>query len=860
MTQSYFERLGRQTNQPVGLDEKLAFAPIEADTTKNANEQIDENTKRLNQSFLELGRYYEQLHQRNEKYPEQLLKLVGKGVNVSKELEAFNETQKQIGAFNKHLEQGQVLFSGKYLKDYIAETDDPDVNNYLLEKHNKDINKRERIALSVEALEGKDLELYRVLSPAGNAIDLSDMLGIETYSDVKKNYPAYLTAVENINVDVSYLYKLPYGSVVRNIKDSASLLEKKAVVGALTNWYLHENKPLAKGKIGKWKHELVRDLLKQRDAFINGERAKLQADLEKLNKEERAATVKYELENYGPQSVIDNIDKYKGLFNGSYKLGREAVFGDLVEGAEQGEVSSGSIEDIGDLEFIGHDGKPKVVRDYWKKDFQSLRSAATTYEASITDERLTAKTTAREASARELVADWKKSGPMTIEDRTQGIVGWMVANNVQDMEDVPDILKEHPYIGMEDDTELAQKLIRRNQNGGTVFPEDIEYIQNPDLKAELRRIVTAKGMSQEQLRLKGIFLNTRVDKKLAHTTGESGRTPEWYNNYANALNEYNRIFNATLAATGDVTQAITAAEQAVELGLAGGKDGTTDWDILPGSPVDLNSVRQLVAVKESLKKNKDLVLSPEPWKGEEPHLVAAAKYFNGDSKVFPWYYYQFPNIKKINGRAMWPQRLARVRLEATGMLKDGKFIFPEEENLTSNQQLSLAKNSPTNTYNITQQPNSEWVLETVQDQNAVSNGGYDYILDSEGEVAVLDKPLSQHTIGEIIQLTQQDYNNFGMYGIDSRTLLDLIQNNPVQLDDIFDQTTQDLLILAQLRKKANQAKAYSTLNPQYRRLVTLRPELREEYNNIVGELPPYLRLENMLPAVATEMVQQTLTV
>ena len=54
--------------------------------------------------------------------------------------------------------------------------------------------------------------------------------------------------------------------------------------------------------------------------FINGERAKLQADLEKLNKEERAATVKYELENYGPQSVIDNIDKYKGLFNFIYLL------------------------------------------------------------------------------------------------------------------------------------------------------------------------------------------------------------------------------------------------------------------------------------------------------------------------------------------------------------------------------------------------------------------------------------------------------------------------------------------------------------------------------------------------------------
>ena len=88
--------------------------------------------------------------------------------------------------------------------------------------------------------------------------------------------------------------------------------------------------------------------------------------------------------------------------------------------------------------------------------------------------------------------------------------------------------------------------------------------------------------------------------------------------------------------------------------------------------------------------------------------------------------------------------------------------------------------------------------------------------------------------------------------------MDLLESANISLDTVFDGNTQDLIILGRLRQKAQQAQAYSTINNQYRRLVNINAEDEEEFLRIVGEIPPYLRLSNLLPAVATEMVNQTL--
>ena len=104
----------------------------------------------------------------------------------------------------------------------------------------------------------------------------------------------------------------------------------------------------------------------------------------------------------------------------------------------------------------------------------------------------------------------------------------------------------------------------------------------------------------------------------------------------------------------------------------------------------------------------------------------------------------------------------------------------------------------------------------------------------------------------------QGYDNFGLYDISREGLIDILENSNAQLDDLFDKNNQDLIILGRLRQKSQANQKYSTLTQQYRRLVNIRPEDREQWLQIVGNLGPYSQLENLLPACATALVQETL--
>ena len=150
------------------------------------------------------------------------------------------------------------------------------------------------------------------------------------------------------------------------------------------------------------------------------------------------------------------------------------------------------------------------------------------------------------------------------------------------------------------------------------------------------------------------------------------------------------------------------------------------------------------------------------------------------------------------------------------------------------------------------------LLTTVQDETAQAGAGYDHVRNNQGEIVELEKPLSQHTVGELIALLGEGYSDFGMYGISNTDLREILGNMPVGIDEVFDQDAQDLLVLARLRYKAQKAQQYCTVNSDYRRTVNINRNDSAEFNSIVGDLPPYLRLENMLAACSTELIKQTL--
>ena len=156
--------------------------------------------------------------------------------------------------------------------------------------------------------------------------------------------------------------------------------------------------------------------------------------------------------------------------------------------------------------------------------------------------------------------------------------------------------------------------------------------------------------------------------------------------------------------------------------------------------------------------------SPELLEAEDFPLLQAARYFSNDhrQKTIPEYYRRLAvNLK------MSPAELMVQRLTATGKMKDGEVVFPERKNLNqSDQEKLLYRPSDARTYQVTQENKDlTWMIDTIASPSAKANGGYDAVRNPDGEYVQLVKPLSQHTIAEILRLTDLGYTNFGMFNL-----------------------------------------------------------------------------------------------
>ena len=150
------------------------------------------------------------------------------------------------------------------------------------------------------------------------------------------------------------------------------------------------------------------------------------------------------------------------------------------------------------------------------------------------------------------------------------------------------------------------------------------------------------------------------------------------------------------------------------------------------------------------------------------------------------------------------------------------------------------------------------LLKAVVNPKTEKNGGIDAI-QKDGKYVELEKPLSQHTVGDIITLMEEGHDNFGLYGIRREGLIQLMQTLPtLDFTALFDERMQQKLLLARLRYKTNNKLTYGNADTTYRRLVNIPEEDKEEYVKIIGEIPPFLELDTLLPIAAKARVEQTL--
>ena len=879
MADSYFSAIGRGADAPPNIS-KTNYLETTVDMSEAVNKNIDETQERINQHFDQLIGIYNHMHEQGAKRPQQLVDLFKQGAQTSKDLNEFLDYYDTYSKFsnkwNKHRtkfdqDPKSIIWGGRNWNQVLGDVDgDVEKENVLENNRNKVRQESNRAASLVK---DADPGVASELAAGTDGSYLKELEMHETLDSLKQNYPAWRTmAEEGMKVHIGNF--TPEGQPIFQSYNESSYHEKDRVSEVINAWYAYNNQGAARNRVGLYKKDFISFMnekeLTRRKVLLEDSAAAVT----ELHKETSAKELLVKMKS-DPQWFVKtiqiNVPHFKDA-NGveSYGLTRKFFTDQVIRGIETGVIRRSHIEDLGDSVVNPHYAPTTEVKvkKYWEKDYDRMIAALSKAEKA----ELQAEKDDLEGQKASKIVDILKmvderDEPLTYKEREEILTNFKADLGIQDDERLPDELKNLKYKGHLDDELLEDEINYNYSRGELPTLADIRGFESTEKRKFWRQKIEAgiglrKGSDAPgTLGWRNSAVRTAVNGKTLETTAGKEKSNVWQANYENAILAYNDEFLAAKeTGAGDVA-AHNIAMAAVNKGLFNqitndqGRQ-ITPWDTRPTGDFDIPAAKEEIKTAKAILANKDLLNQEEEFKGEGPNLLAAAKYYQSKGPR-PEYY------KTLARRiGMRPDALMRARLIATGRLKDGELVFPEEENLSPADERKLTfKPTASNTYQVTKENEDyTWMLDTVKSPDAEENGGYLAIKNPDGKYTnietVVCKPIKEITMGDVYSLIMDGYTNLGAYDITPAAFKSLIESNAVPIDESWDKKDQDLLFLARLRQKAQQSQQYVGANGRYRRLVHIPEKDHERFKKIAGDLPTWLELDTLLPEVAKELVKQ----
>lgn len=221
------------------------------------------------------------------------------------------------------------------------------------------------------------------------------------------------------------------------------------------------------------------------------------------------------------------------------------------------------------------------------------------------------------------------------------------------------------------------------------------------------------------------------------------------------------------------------------------------------------------------------------------------------------FYKALKNGEKVRMPAYWqkvgeksgvdPKQYLETRLKAMGIIDDKGIVQTgwekEVQNLSRIDQKGLTiKPTDGKTYTIASK-DASWMIKTLREQ--------DYGTISKDGAVDENIDVSKMTVREVLNLAKGGYTGVGAFKFSTEGLKNAIVGTDVKLDDVFDENTQNHLLLGILRYKANRRQGNrGALQQDYRRLVNLNPKDIEFFKKIEPGLSEMNQPQNLLPALA----------
>ena len=882
MTDSFYSAIGKASFAPPDIS-KTNYMQTEADMVESVNNEIDRIQQTTDDYYDGLVQYYN--HEYEKPVPMQrattfLNELKG-GLDSKKKIDKWLEFRKRYGEFE------DLRFDKNKLKhiNFDWTLQDKDIRKYRDKLPEMDLAQQKNYEAAIELHQRGEYGRAQVfLDGLGNVFSDNvedDRTALSLLSDYDPIYRPKAEAGMKVYLDFG-----PYAGDYKTYNDVLNHEESRLFISrTIDAYFAFRHEDLFKGRLGKFKYEFVSKLIEKADARttkVKVEQGQVQAD---AMKQRRAQDIKQRI-IVDPGYIPKALNIYGHMFKKADGTVDHAIMkADLYATLENAVRADPSIIPYVvkalNHPFEARDGHMTTANKLFKKESASLNRVIN----EINNEEVTARETEKDneesAWVDTAVEKWEqRTVPGTARERYKLITDWGREFKQVDLSKAPDKLKNLAYEGLELDEDIDFRLKKRAARGEEITEADLGAISDPLMLDKWRKHIKENegvGLNFEGIEKAKAAINAEIAKRLGEDIQTVSGNPLYQINLENAyrayLDEWRRIKKnqpgvSDEAAHGASMAVVKAGFNTKVVDKNGVETGDYLWDIRRGG-WDKDLKTDVQTARKAIIAQPTLIASNSPLPGEEPYLTEAALYIQTTNArvpgLLPSYYRML--AKNMPGKYEDPELLLRSRLAANGLLDEDQVIIPEYKNLPLEKAKELTVNPTSCKTYITMQniafkeEDINWMLDIVKDPTAMDEGGYDYVVSPRvdgGKDAHLDKPLTQHTVGEVLALAESGHSDFGAYGITADGLISIIRMNQIPLDIPFDENTQDLFVLGRLRQKAQVAQSLSTQQDAYRRLVNIRPEDNERFLEIAGDLPPFLQLSNMIPACSTELVNQTL--
>ena len=803
MSDSYFAALGKQQLFPF-TDEKLDYAETAPNAEKAMNESIDRNIQVRSKDFAQHIAAYNAASQYGLiEGLKDIKELTATGATAINQVQTYRDNEADYDELieaNSNPETVSRFASIEKRAQELRNMNDGDLQ--------AEIGRIERTGFDSEGMPVGNLEL----------LELKKMIAAEDINSGR-------AAVKNMPFYLPQFMEIAKGSLVVNGKLYAdmTLAEKQEwyrVAGArYIEIWTQEYPQITKGQLindfmPTWTGRLGQDSTQAFNAEASavntvnqGSSDQYYFDTIKINagkQNDPQYTEPIGDEIYHQDGFIANRAKYyqnKGYGNQSMKMANA----DWVELIKRG-INKNYFDDQ-DIEYILEDLKFVPKGSTKETNYQSLQSG----------------------NANEIRQYYNAAKQKETLDWQQGRLDYLTGRF--DNDDIPVTMEMISTIVDPTLKEQALKLVERSKTPVFDRPEFREvrtnFAQLIDLRVKDRNIFDKKVLDYEW------------------------RTNKYNAMYAKAGKFFQEEFNR-LSKLG-VDNPIAEAAASTKAAITGAEFDEADSELT--SKDTKLTVAKLTGVYRA--DPRGAITAETPHEGEEPFLTESLEFFKGNRQKLPGYWTSVSHLYKNKSSV----KLAHDRLVATNMMKP----IPElmgDVNLGLTTSILIDDRPSDAKVNRIAVENEDGdlnkLLKAVVNPKTEENGGIDAI-QKDGKYVELEKPLSQHTVAEIITLMESGHDNFGLYGIRREGMIQLMQSLPtLDYTALFDEPMQQKLLLARLRYKANNKLQYANADATYRRLINIPEEDREEYAKIIGEIPPFLELDTLLSIAATAQVENTL--